>query len=70
MLFRASRGLPIKEPRPISWLQRMRWRLHRVFQRVPREQYEIQMAHQRGLEKGWQLASQLFPAAVSAKSKA
>jgi hypothetical protein len=56
MLFRASRGLPISKPKPLSLLGQLRWFLHRLTHGVPREQYEIQKAHHRGLEKGWKLA--------------
>ena len=56
MLFRASRSLPIQEPKPSTLMGSFRWFLHRLIHRVPREQYEIQKAHRRGLEKGWQLA--------------
>src|ERR1035437_7478948 len=56
MLFRASRGLPIAKPKPLSLLGQLRWFLHRLTHGVPREQYEIQKAHHRGLEKGWELA--------------
>ena len=55
MLFRASRNLPIQKPRPMTWLHRVRWFLHRLIHRVPSEQHEIAKAHQRGLEKGWEL---------------
>jgi glycosyltransferase involved in cell wall biosynthesis len=55
MLFRAIRGLPIQKPRPPTLLGSLRWFVHRLIHRVPREQYEIAKAHQRGLEKGWQL---------------
>ena len=55
LLFRASRGLPIQKPSPPSLIGSLRWLVHRVIHRVPREQYEIQKAYHRGLEKGWQL---------------
>jgi len=58
MLFRASRGLPIQKPKPLSWLGQVRWWLHRVKNRVPREQYEIQKAYHRGIEKGYRLAKE------------
>jgi glycosyltransferase involved in cell wall biosynthesis len=56
MLFRASRGLSISEPKPMSWLGYFRWYIHRLKNRIPREQYEISKAHQRGLKRGWKLA--------------
>jgi glycosyltransferase involved in cell wall biosynthesis len=65
MLFRAIRGFPVEKPKPITWLGSLRWFVHRVKERVPREQYEIQKAHQRGLERGWQLAQEYLK--VSAK---
>jgi len=60
MLFRASRGLPLQKPQPLSWLRQLRWLLHRVKNRVPREQYEIQKAYHCGLEKGYRRAMELF----------
>jgi hypothetical protein len=56
MLFRASRGLPIQPPKPATLIGSIRWFIHRLIHRVPREQYEIAKAHQRGLVKGYQLA--------------
>jgi len=58
MLFRAIRGLPIEKPKPTTWIGSLRWFVHRVLHRVPREQYEIQKACRRGLEKGWKLAGE------------
>lgn len=55
MLFRASRGLPVIQPRPITFVRSLRWFVHRLIHHVPREQYEIIKAHHRGLEKGWAL---------------
>jgi glycosyltransferase involved in cell wall biosynthesis len=55
LLFRASRGLPITPPRPTSRIGSLRWFFHRLTHHVPREQYEIAKAHQRGLEKGWKI---------------
>jgi hypothetical protein len=60
MLFRASRGLPITEPKPMTWLHRLRWFMHRVIHRVPREKFEIQKAYHRGIKQGWQLAQELL----------
>jgi glycosyltransferase involved in cell wall biosynthesis len=54
MLFRASRGLSISEPKSLTVLDSLRWFVHRIIHHVPREQYQIAKAHQRGLEKGWQ----------------
>ena len=60
MLFRASRGLPIQAPKPATWIGTVRWFLHRLIHRVPHEQYEIAKAHQRGLEKGYDIVSKLL----------
>jgi hypothetical protein len=60
MLFRASRGLPLSEPKALSLFGQMRWWLHRVKNRMPREQYEIRKAYQRGVEKGYQIAIELL----------
>jgi hypothetical protein len=59
-LFKASRDLPVLTPEPFSWLHQLRWFLHRVKNRVPREQYEIQKAYHRGIEKGYQLAREIL----------
>ena len=66
LLFRASRGLPITAPKPISWFQYLRWFCHRLKHRVPRERYEIQQAYHRGLQKGWQMCREQFPASTRA----
>ena len=58
MIIRAFHGLPIAPPGKQTLLGSLRWWLHRVIHRVPREQYEIAKAHQRGYEKGWRLAQQ------------
>jgi hypothetical protein len=58
MLFRVIRNLPIQQPKPKTWVGSLRWFVHRVLHRVPREQYEIQKAYRRGLEKGWELANE------------
>jgi len=57
-LFRALRGLPIQKPKSQTLIGSLRWWVHRLIHQVSREQYEIQKAHQRGLEKGWELASE------------
>lgn len=56
MLFRASRGLPITAPPSPTWLGWFRGFLHRLKNRVPREQYAIAKAHNRGAQKGYELA--------------
>ncbi len=61
MLFRASRGLPLQKPQALSWLGKLRWWLHRLKNRVPRERYEIQKAYHRGIAKGYQMAGKIFP---------
>ena len=58
MLFRAFRGLPVQKPKPQTLISSLRWWVHRLIHHVSREQYEIQKAHRRGLEKGWELASE------------
>jgi len=60
MLFRAGRGYPIQKPKPLSLVGRVKWFFHRWKNRVPREQHEIQMAHQRGLENGYKQAKELL----------
>jgi len=60
MMYRAGRGLPVQEPKPPTLIGSIRWFLHRLIHRVPREQYEIQKAHQRGLVNGWKLAKNLL----------
>jgi hypothetical protein len=59
-VFRASRGLPIREPRPPSLLTSIRWFFRRLIHGVSREQYEIDKAHQRGLEKGYRQVEELL----------
>jgi len=55
-VFRATRGLPISPPNPVTLIGSLRWFIHRMIHRVPREEYLIQKAHQRGLQKGWEMA--------------
>ena len=59
-MFRAGRGFPIPEPKPMSLIGKFRWFLHRLKTRMPPEQFEIAKAHQRGLEKGYQQAQELL----------
>ncbi len=56
MMFRASRGMPIEQPKPLTWVHRCRWFLHRLKNRVPREQYEITRAYNRGMQRGYAMA--------------
>ena len=56
LMFRASRGLPIQKPNPPTLIGDLKWFLQRLVHRVPREQCEIRKAHQRGLQRGWELA--------------
>ena len=56
MLFCAIRGLPVQKPRPPTLISSLRNLIHRIIHRTPPEQYEIQKAYHRGLEKGYQLA--------------
>ncbi len=53
LLFSALRKLPIQEPKQMTLMGSLRWFAHRLILRVPREQYEIQKAHFRGLHKGY-----------------
>lgn len=53
MMFCAIRGLPIQKPKPPTLIGSWCWFVHRLIHQVPREQYEIQKAHRRGLEEGW-----------------
>lgn len=59
-MFRAGRGFPIEEPKPVSLVGRLRWFVHRLKNRVPPEQFEIQKAHQRGMEKGYKQAMEFL----------
>jgi glycosyltransferase involved in cell wall biosynthesis len=56
MMFRAVRGFPIQKPKPMSLVGRLRWFIHRLKNRVPRERFEVQKAHRRGSEKGYKQA--------------
>jgi glycosyltransferase involved in cell wall biosynthesis len=58
LVFRASRGLPFEKPRSATWLHRLRWYLHRLKKNLPREQYEITKAYDRGIRRGYELASE------------
>jgi len=58
MLFRASRGLPVIAPKPVTLIAALRWWFHRRLHGVPREQYEISKAYHRGLVKGYQMAKE------------
>jgi glycosyltransferase involved in cell wall biosynthesis len=65
MLFRASRGLPITKPAPATILGKLRWFLHRRLNGVSREHFEIQKAHDRGLNRGYELASEYLKSKAS-----
>ena len=72
-MFRAVRGFPIQEPKPLSFMGKIRWFVHRLKNRVPRERFEIQKAHQRGLVKGYKLAMECLaqsPASADDATKA
>jgi glycosyltransferase involved in cell wall biosynthesis len=58
LIYRAGRGLPVQKPKSPTLMGSIRWFLHRFIHRVPREQYEIQKAHQHGLARGWQLVEE------------
>jgi glycosyltransferase involved in cell wall biosynthesis len=69
MVFRACRGLPVEKPKPLTWLQQLRWFMHRVKNRVPREKYEIQKAYHRGIRKGYELAQEIISTNTSASEQ-
>jgi glycosyltransferase involved in cell wall biosynthesis len=58
VMYRALRGFPLDKPNPMSWYGKLRWFLHRVKNRVPREVYEMQKAAKRGTEKGYAAAQE------------
>ena len=60
LMYRAGRGLPVQEPKSPALIGSIRWFFHRLIHHMPREQYEIQKAHQRGLVNGWKLAKKLL----------
>lgn len=64
-LFRAMRRLPIKNPKQVVFINFFRWILHRLIRQVPREQYEITKARQRGLVRGWKLAQKYLHSKAS-----
>jgi glycosyltransferase involved in cell wall biosynthesis len=66
-MFRAGRGFPIPEPKPLTLVGKLRWFVHRLKKRVPREQYEIQKAHQRGMERGYKQAREFLDSKKSAR---
>jgi glycosyltransferase involved in cell wall biosynthesis len=57
MLFRAIRGLPVKEPK-ILFFVRMKWQICRLLSRMTAEAVKIQGAHLRGSKAGWKLVQQ------------
>jgi glycosyltransferase involved in cell wall biosynthesis len=62
-MFRAGRGFPIEKPPKPTLIGELRWFIHRVRHRVPHEQYEIEKAHRRGMEKGYQKAMEFIASA-------
>lgn len=62
MMFRALRGLPIQEPKPLSAFARFRWKIHRLINRIPGEYMQIQEAHHRGAIRGYERASKYLAA--------
>jgi len=66
LVFRALRGLPIQQPRPPTWIDSLRWLVHRLTHHIPHEQQAIQKAHRRGLSKGWELAAKYLQSNHSA----
>jgi glycosyltransferase involved in cell wall biosynthesis len=61
-MYRALRGLPIEKPKPLGWIGRLRWWVHRVKNRVPREVYLNQLAMRRGATRGYEAAAQYLQA--------
>jgi hypothetical protein len=61
LLYRAGRGLPIRELARHSWLKSIIWWLHCFKNRVPLEHRAIHAAHLRGIKRGLQLAGKISP---------
>jgi hypothetical protein len=60
MMFRALRGLPIKEETRASFFDKLVFYLHCFRHKVPKEMRLIRQAHQRGLEKGFLLVKKCY----------
>jgi len=54
MMFRAIRGLPVKEP-TFSFLSIVQRNIYRWLSGKPGEFFKIEDAHLRGLKKGWKM---------------
>lgn len=61
MMFRAIRGLPISKPKT-SFLKRLKRRLYWLLTRTGSEEIQIAQAHERGINKGWQMAQEYLQA--------
>jgi glycosyltransferase involved in cell wall biosynthesis len=68
MLFRAIRGLPVKEPTS-SFIANVNRHLRRLLSRKPREIFEMAEASRRGFEKGWKLAKEYLEAGKSKEQR-
>ena len=64
MMFRAIRGLPIKEP-PSSFTAKIKRQMYCWFTRDPVEIIKIHQAHIKGSERGWKLAREYLDAGKS-----
>lgn len=67
LLFRAIRGLPIKETGRYSLFNRIVWALHCWRRKVPKEIRQVHQAHQRGLKRGLQLVAEYRKTQVGSK---
>ena len=64
MMFRAIRGLPVKEP-PSSFIVKIKRQLYCWLTRDPVEIIKIHKAHIKGSERGWKLAKEYLEAGKS-----
>jgi glycosyltransferase involved in cell wall biosynthesis len=62
MMYRALWGLPIERPRKLGLLGHLRWWLHRLKNRIPREVYLQQKAMRRGVTEGYEAAARYLKA--------
>ncbi len=58
MIFRATRGLPLKESGESSWMTSLKWFLHCLRRGVPKERRQLWKADQRGRRRGLALAKE------------
>ena len=69
MMFRAIRGLPLKESKQ-TFLKTIKRKIYKLLSRQPREILEIHEAHQRGLRKGLKMAKDYLENTSGLKPKA